>query len=112
MMQDNKWARLLASGLVNQRLPGPTIFEVAWWNPSSERLKETQAFWEAVNTHIDPFWFSFDGTRYDPCHFEPDSLKTIPTVHDRSECLVVRFVGTKAAGDLAPQTLPPEQKGE
>jgi hypothetical protein len=91
---------------------GSTIFEVAWRNPSSAQLKEAQAFWKSVNGHVDPFWFNFDGTRYEPCHFEPDSLKRVPTVHDRSECLVVRFVGAKAAGDLPQQPVPPEQKGE
>jgi hypothetical protein len=83
--------------IVNAGGAGPTIFEVAWRNPSPERLKETQAFWEAVKGSLDPFWFDFAGTRYEPCHFEPDSLKTIATKLDRSESLVVRFVGMKAA---------------
>ena len=84
--------------IVNAGRPGPTIFEVAWRNPSSERLKETQAFWTAVNGHVDPFWFNFDGTRYEPCHFEPDSLKTIPTNRDRSECLFVALPEEAASG--------------
>jgi hypothetical protein len=84
------------------RLGAPeTMFEVAWRNPSSARLKETQAFWKAVNGHVDPFWFDFAGTRYEPCHFEPDSLKRVPTHRDHNECLIVRFVGTKAAGACA-----------
>jgi hypothetical protein len=91
---------------------GPTTFEVAWRNPSSAQLKEAQAFWKSVNGHIDAFWFNFDGTRYEPCHFEPDSLKRMPTRSDRSDCLVVRFVGTKVAGDWALKPVPPDQKGE
>ena len=87
--------------IVNTGGPGPTIFEVAWRNPSSERLKETQAFWEAVNGHVDPFWFNFAGTRYEPCHFEPDSLKTIATNRDRSEmssCQIYRNEGRGGLG--------------
>ncbi len=114
--------------VVNPGGSGPTIFEVAWRNPSPERLKETQAFWDAVNGHLDPFWFDLAGTRYEPCHFEPGSLKRMPTQRpchfepgslkrmptqsDRNDCLVVRFVGTKVAGDLGQKPAPPEQKGE
>ena len=98
--------------VVNPGGSGPTIFEVAWRNPSPERLKETQAFWDAVNGHLDPFWFDLAGTRYEPCHFEPSSLKRMPTQSDRNDCLVVRFVGTKVAGDLGQEPAPPEQKGE
>jgi len=98
--------------VVNPGGSGPTIFEVAWRNPSPERLKETQAFWDAVNGHLDPFWFDLAGTRYEPCHFEPGSLKRMPTQSDRNDCLVVRFVGTKVAGDLGQKPAPPEQKGE
>ena len=99
--------------IVHMGRTGPTTFEVAWRNPSSERLQETQAFWKAVNGDVDPFWFDFAGTRYEPCYFEPDSLKIIPTNRDRSGCLVVRFVGTKITGDW-PQTLAhaAEQKGD
>ena len=98
--------------IVNPGRPGGTIFEVAWRNPSSERLKEAQAFWDAVNRHLDPFWFDLAGTRYEPCHFEPDSLKRMPTHGDRNDCLVVRFVGTKIAEDLPVKPVPPEQKGD
>ena len=98
--------------IVSMGGPGPTIFEVEWRNPSPERLKETQAFWDAVNGHVDPFWFDLAGTRYEPCHFEPNSLKRMPTHSDRSDCLVVRFVGTKVAGDLALNPVPPEPKGD
>ena len=98
--------------VVNPGRPGPTTFEVEWRNPSPERLEETRAFWDAVNGHFDPFWFDFDGTRYEPCYFEPNSLKRMPTRHDRNDCLVVRFVGTKVASDLALTPVPPELKGE
>ena len=91
---------------------GSTMFEVAWRNPSPERLKETRAFWDAVNGHFVPFWFDFGGTRYQPCHFEPNSLKRMPTRSDRNDCLVVRFVGTKVAGDLSLDPVPPAPKGE
>jgi hypothetical protein len=97
--------------IVKRGRTGLTIFEVAWRNPSPERLKETQAFWNAVNGHFDPFWFDFDGTRYEPCYFERNSLKTIPTRGDRSDCLVVRFVGSKSQ-DATLKPVPPEQKGE
>jgi len=63
---------------------GPTTFEVAWRNPSSAQVKEEQAFWKSVNGHVDPFWFKFDGSRYEPSHFEPDSPKIILTVHERT----------------------------
>ena len=96
--------------IVNPGRPGPTIFEVAWRNPSPERLKETQAFWDAVNGPLDSFWFDLAGTRYEPCHFERNSLKRMPTRHDRNDCLVVRFVGTKVAEDSAQKPVPPEQK--
>jgi hypothetical protein len=98
--------------IVNPGRPGGTIFEVAWRNPSSAKLKEAQAFWKSVNGHVDPFWFNFDGTRYEPCHFEPNPLKRMPTHSDRSDSLVVRFVGMKVAGDLALNPVPPEQKGD
>ena len=92
--------------------PGSTMFEVAWRNPSSAQLKDAQAFWKSVNGHVDPFWFNFDGTRYEPCHFEPNSLKRMPTREDRNDCLVVRFVGTRVAEDLTVKPVSPEQKGE
>jgi len=91
---------------------GATTFEVAWRNPSPERLKETRAFWDALNGHFDPFWFYFAGTRYERCHFEPDSLKRMPSHSDRNDCLVVRFVGTKAVENSALKPVPPGQKGE
>src|SRR3979490_3291204 len=95
--------------IVNTGRPGPTTFEVEWRNPSPERLKETRAFWDAVNGHFDPFWFDFDGTRYEPCCFEPNSLKRMPTRGDRDYSLVVRFVGMKVSGDLPLKPIPPEQ---
>jgi hypothetical protein len=77
--------------------PGtPTLFEVEWRDPSLKRSQETQAFWKLVNGHVDPFWFSFAGTRYEPCHFEAHSFKTEQM--GRGQRLVVRFFGTKAAG--------------
>ena len=109
-------ARVFPAGgrvtIVHRGRPGPTTFEVEWRNPSPERLEETRAFWDAVNEHFDPFWFDFDGTRYEPCYFEPNSLKRMPTRGDRDYSLVVRFVGTKVASDLALTPIPPEQKGK
>jgi hypothetical protein len=95
--------------IVHRGGSGPTTFEVAWRNPSSAQVKDAQAFWKSVNGHVNSFWFNFDGTRYEPCHFHSDSLKTIPTNHDRSECLVVRFVGRKVAADLALKPVPPRK---
>ena len=98
--------------IIHRGRPGPTTFEVAWRNPTPERLEEIRAFWKLVNGHVDAFWFNFAGTLYDPCHFEPDSLKRILNDHDRSESLVVRFRGTKASEHLAQKPVRPEQKVE
>jgi hypothetical protein len=73
----------------------PTRLEVEWRNPSAERVQETEVFWASVRGHIDPFWFKLAGARYEPCHFEADSLRTEPM--ERGHRLVVRFLGIKAA---------------
>jgi hypothetical protein len=76
--------------------PGkPAVFEVEWRNPSTERVQETKAFWESVGGYVDPFWFKCAGTRYEPCHFEPHSLKYEAVGRDHR--LIVRFRATKAA---------------
>jgi hypothetical protein len=76
--------------------PGrPTRYEVEWRNPSTERVQETQAFWESVRGHVDPFWFKHAGTRYEPCHLETNSLKYEAVGRDHR--LVVRFRAMKAA---------------
>ena len=71
----------------------PALIEVEWPRPSTERVQATREFWELVHGHLEAFWFEFAGTRYEPCHFEADSLKLNAAGGDR---LVVRFWGVRA----------------
>lgn len=67
----------------------PIRFEVEWRNPRAEQIAETRAFWESVRGPVDPFWFNLAGTRYEPCHFEADSLQL--EGFGRDHRLVLRF---------------------
>jgi hypothetical protein len=73
----------------------PAVIEVEWPRPSAERVKAIRQFWEFVHGHLDPFWFKLAGTRYEPCHFEADSLKLGAAQGDHR--LIVRLRGMRAA---------------
>jgi serine/threonine protein kinase len=81
---------------MSQSVPAPLrwIIERLLAKEPDERYDSTRD--KLVNGYVDPFWFSFAGTRYEPCHFEAHSLKTEQM--GRGQRLVVRFFGTKAAG--------------